>query len=385
MLETGRTLRREKRALFVQATEPGGYPPLINASTLMADAGWEVTFLSAPVGYTSLPVPPHPRITIRKIRPRTSHVMTKRDYLAYCAKAIKLALMLKPDVVYASDPMGAAPGRLAARFAKAKLLYHEHDSPALGLLHPWISRQRFLAAQKAYLVIVPNEARSEIVRSALNIPKSKMRVVWNVPRLCELPKRMPGNHRPLMTYYHGNISPDLVPLSFVDALQKLEGKAYLKIIGYESPGSPGYIARLIQAGYITGGGSLVEYGGLIARSNLLQEAARAHVGIAFMPRSSGDLNMMNMTGASNKSFDYMAAGLALLVSDLPDWREMFVVPNYAHACDPEDAAAIADCLKWLHDHPSELEATSLRNRNKIEMDWNYDKQFAPILSDLVGA
>ena len=35
-------------------------------------------------------------------------------------------------------------------------------------------------------------------------------------------------------------------------------------------------------------------------------------------------------------FDYMAAGLALLVSDLADWREMFVARGFARACDPAD-------------------------------------------------
>jgi len=32
-----------RRVLFVQATNPGAYPPLIHASTLMAEAGWEAT------------------------------------------------------------------------------------------------------------------------------------------------------------------------------------------------------------------------------------------------------------------------------------------------------------------------------------------------------
>ena len=41
--------RSSPRVLFVQATNPGAYPPLIHASMLMAEAGWEVTFLSAPI------------------------------------------------------------------------------------------------------------------------------------------------------------------------------------------------------------------------------------------------------------------------------------------------------------------------------------------------
>ena len=55
-----------------------------------------------------------------------------------------------------------------------------------------------------------------------------------------------------------------------------------------------------------------------------------------MPRTSDDMNMLNMTGASNKAFDYMAAGLTLLVSDLPDWHAMFVAPGFGRACDPAD-------------------------------------------------
>ena len=37
-----------RRVLFIQATDPGAYPPLIHASMLMAEAGSDVTFLSAP-------------------------------------------------------------------------------------------------------------------------------------------------------------------------------------------------------------------------------------------------------------------------------------------------------------------------------------------------
>ena len=57
-----------RRVLFVQATNPGAYPPLIHASTLMADAGWEVTFLSAPIAGNWLAMPSHPGVTVRAVR-----------------------------------------------------------------------------------------------------------------------------------------------------------------------------------------------------------------------------------------------------------------------------------------------------------------------------
>ena len=89
-----------------------------------------------------------------------------------------------------------------------------------------------------------------------------------------------------------------------------------------------------------------------------------------------------MTGASNKAFDYMAAGLALLVSDLPDWRHMFVTPGYALACDPTSTPSIASALRWFIDHPDALRQMAVDARAKIAAEWNYETEFAPVLADL---
>ncbi len=66
-----------RRALFIQATEPGAYPPLINAAHLMAEAGWEVTFLAAPIAGNRLKVTPSPQITAIDVPERTSHVIQR--------------------------------------------------------------------------------------------------------------------------------------------------------------------------------------------------------------------------------------------------------------------------------------------------------------------
>ena len=64
------------------------------------------------------------------------------SYARYVASAAALALRVRPDVVYISDPTGVPPGLLAARIAGAHLVYHEHDSPAPGTLQPWLARLR---------------------------------------------------------------------------------------------------------------------------------------------------------------------------------------------------------------------------------------------------
>jgi glycosyltransferase involved in cell wall biosynthesis len=359
------------------------YPPLIHASMLMAEAGWNVTFLSAPFDGRPLELSHHPRIVVRAIPPRPSHVMGRTAYVRYAAAAARLALQLRPEIVYASDPLGAGPGLLAARLARSRLVYHEHDSPASGSLRPSLARARAAAARGAELVILPNKARACIVQAELGFSADRLRIVWNMPRRAELPPLDSQPEAPLVLHYHGSITPDRLPLAVVEAVRLLRGRARLRIVGYEAPSAAGYIQRLLQLG---GGGnstSIVEYAGQVpGRADLIAAAAQAHVGLAFMPVHSSDLNMIHMTGASNKPFDYMAAGLALLVSDQPDWRDMFVAPGYARACDPTDPPSIAAALTSFMDHPAERSAMGARGRAKIEAEWNYDTAFAPVMNAL---
>jgi glycosyltransferase involved in cell wall biosynthesis len=370
-----------RRVLFVQATEPAAYPPLIHASCLMAEAGWDVTFLSAPIEGSRLELPRHPRISQWAIPTRPSHVMGKAAYARYAVASARLALRLRPDVVYASNPLGAGPGLLAARLARARLVYHEHDSPATGSLRPSMARARAAAARRAELVIFPNDARASIAQAELGFSTDHLRIVRNMPRRAELAPRNSQPEAPLALYYHGGIGPDLLPTAVVEAVRRLGGRASLRIVGYESPGAPGHIQRLLDLGGNSAG--VVHYAGPIPRAGLIAVAARAHVGLALITCHSNDLNLRHLTGASNKMFDYMAAGLALLVSDRTDWHDMFVKPGYARACDPTDPNSIAAELTWFLDHPAERLAMGATGRAKIATEWNYDTAFEPIMSALM--
>jgi len=104
-----------------------------------------------------------------------------------------------------------------------------------------------------------------------------------------------------------------------------------------------------------------------------------------MSRQSNNLNMQHLTGASNKPFDYMAAGLALLVSDLPDWTRMFVEPGFARAADPTSADSLLAALEWFLNHGHERQEMAARGKTMIESAWNYETVFAPILKSLTNA
>ena len=103
-----------------------------------------------------------------------------------------------------------------------------------------------------------------------------------------------------------------------------------------------------------------------------------------MPMHPDSINMKYMAGASNKPFDYLAAGLPLLVSDLPPWREMYVDPGYGLACDPRDADSVAESLRFYAEQPDERRRMGEQGRQRILREWNYEEQFAPVQHTIEG-
>ena len=126
-------------------------------------------------------------------------------------------------------------------------------------------------------------------------------------------------------------------------------------------------------------------GAIPLRADLLEQSSRCDVGLALMPLTSDDVNLRTMAGASNKPFDYLARGLALLVSDLAEWKALFVDPGYGLACNPEDPESIGQALRWFVEHPTEVRRMGERGRVKVEREWNYETQFAPVLRRLTAS
>jgi len=150
----------------------------------------------------------------------------------------------------------------------------------------------------------------------------------------------------------------------------------LQVIGYETVGHRGYTDELRRLALQLGVYGRVKLQDQVpTRIELLTLCGRCDVGIALVPTSTRDLNEQHMVGASNKPFDYLSQGLALLVTDRQDWRQAYVDPGYALACQPENPASVAKALRWFLEHPSEMRAMGERGRTRIIREWNYEAQF----------
>jgi glycosyltransferase involved in cell wall biosynthesis len=372
---------KQKRILYIQYTNPGGYPPLEHSSRILADEGWNVLFLGID-RQSELQFPSHPRIHVKLMTTVGAGWRQKLHYFWFCLWLVGNVIRWRTQWIYASDPLITPPALILSYLPWLKVIYHEHDSP-LETSQPsrfmrLVLWARGRLAHRVVANVLPNAKRGELLKASSHTAKPIF-TVWNCPSRTEVPATPAKADQPIRLLYHGTIVPQRLPLTIIEAVAQVVGEIELHIVGYETQGAIGYSQTLRDYANQLGIGDRLRLHGILpTRADLLRHATTCHIGLAFMPMTTDDMNLETMAGASNKPFDYMACGLALLVSPLPEWEQLYVATGYGIACDPTNPESLARAMQWYTDHPTERQQMGEAGRVKILSDWNYERQFQPI-------
>lgn len=385
---SGTPKRKNQKILYLQYSNPGCYPPLEHSSRMLADSGWQVVFLgigSWGAGADSLRFPQHQNISFRRLAFCRARWLRKIHYAAFCLWVCAWVLAWRPSWVYASDPLACPAASLLCWNSTLRFVYHEHDSPEyMSELQNWFQRlvlwARSRLAARAEFCILPNQRRAEDFKAEIPAVRQVL-CVWNCPSRAELPAlRRASNEGEFWVLYHGSLVPARLPQTVLHAMRELPPQIKLRVIGYETVGSPTFLTDLTAAALELGLSNRLDIvGALPLRSQMLEYSQNCSVGLSLVPTCSRDRNERTMSGASNKAFDYLACGLALLVSDLPDWRSMFVEPGYGLQCVPEHPDSIATALRRFFENPEQTRTMGERGRSRVASEWNYETQFGPVI------
>jgi glycosyltransferase involved in cell wall biosynthesis len=380
----------KKRILYIQYTNPAAYPPLEHSSCILADSGWEVLFLGTHIaGLDALIFYPNEWIKVRMLPRSQPGWRLKLHYLWYCLWVLLWAVIWRPQWVYASDVLSTPVALLLKVILGKRVIYHEHDAPdaatATTFIRLCLITRRWLA-QRSDSNILPNQERIRLFCLENSAAENKCMCVWNCPSTKEVrPSKTETIDGDFWLLFQGSVVPARLPITVLHALSKLPSQVKLRIIGYETIGHKGYVEILKAEALRLNISERVDFLGTIAaRHELLSWTKTSSVGISFMPRHTSDVNMKFMTGASNKPFEYLACGLPLLVSDLAEWQIFFVNSGCALPCNPDDPESIAAALRWYLEHPNETREMGENGRQRILSEWNYEKQFEPVVNLLSG-
>ena len=378
-----------KKVLYIQYTNPAAYPPLEHSSQILAREGWDVLFLGVSSTATAdLKFQNHPSIRVRLLADCASGWRQKLHYLRFVLWTTYWTIRWRPRWIYASDVFACPPAVLLGLLPSTRVIYHEHDLHAPerpSLFLRLCQRFRASLATRANLCVFPNEVRADQFK--VEHPNAKVICVWNCPMMDEIgPPRVMGDGGEFWLLYHGSVVPLRMPETVVEALSLLPQTIKLRVVGYEPPGHEGYMDHLANRAKELNVSGRVEFCRSVPeRKELLEMCQRSHLGLAFVPLDTDEFNMKNMTGASNKPFDYLASGLALLVTNVDDWNSLFVQPGYGISCDPNDVESLVHAISTMHSDFRKTASMGERGRGQILTKWNYELQFAPVLRAMSSA
>jgi len=115
------------------------------------------------------------------------------------------------------------------------------------------------------------------------------------------------------------------------------------------------------------GWNRVEHLGYLTRDRVAGLLGRTRVGLVLLTAAPNYIRCR-----PTKLFEYMAAGIPVIASDFPDFKEIVDGAGCGLLVPPEDPVAIAAAMEYLLTHPEEAQAMGQRGRRAVERSYVWD-------------
>lgn len=312
-------------------------------------------------------------VNLRKPRNRIER-MTKTLWSSF-----RKALAVNAIIYHFHDPELIFVGLLLKCFGK-KVIYDVHeDVPKQNLSRhylPLIVRKPLaliisaieLVGAKFFDAIIP--ATPKIAK---RFPPKKTIIVQNFPIITEflINSPIPYTERPKSFIYVGLIDKDRGAIEMIRAFEYLNevSRVKLEMAGEFCLSNIENTLRSLPYWF------LVNYHGQVSRERLSLIFDQVRAGfVLFHPLPN------HLDAQPNKLFEYMSAGLPVIASDFPLWRQIIDKVRAGILVDPLNPEEIANAMQWILDHPIEAKKMGERGRQAVESLYNWESEVIKLLT-----
>lgn len=283
----------------------------------------------------------------------------------------RCALALAPDVVQLHDPELLPAGLLLRRHG-IKVIFDAHeDVPRQLLAKPYLPQwtRRALAATYARFERHVCRRFDGVITATPFIRERFARInratvdINNFPMPEEFGADLAWADKPLQVCYAGGLSGIRGIAEMVRACELLQTPVRLQLAGAFS--EPALAARMrAQPGW-----RRIDALGHLNRADIAALLGASRAGLVTLHPTLNHLDALPV-----KMFEYMAAGIPVIASDFPRWRQI-VEGADGKPCglcvDPCDPPAIAAAIDYLAGHPDIARRMGDNGRNAVRTRYNW--------------
>lgn len=292
-------------------------------------------------------------------------------------KVYKKAVSLKADIYHFHDPELIFVG-LLLKLKGFKVIFDSHEDYTSDLLHkqyiPKIARS--IVSVSYNLIERFSSRRFDAVVAAT--PKiaavfktHKARAVVNVnnyPLTSELFELSSWNEKTVDAVFVGAISSVRGVYELVESLTYAPHQKIIIAGIFANP----VIEKSIRS---LDAWSRVDFRGQIPRSQVFELLAKARIGVVtYLPTPN------HTDSQPNKLFEYMSAGIPVVASHFPLWKEIIEGNNCGICVDPENSKMVSEAIQYLIDNPERAVQMGANGRLAVETKYNWTTEEEKLIS-----
>jgi glycosyltransferase involved in cell wall biosynthesis len=293
------------------------------------------------------------------------------------SRVLAKAISLQAELYHLHDPELIPIGIKLKRMGKRVVFDSHEDVPKQLLGKPYLKKPLLWALSRVFSVFESWACKQfdGVIGATPFIRDKFLKInpqsvdINNFPLLGELDARVPWASKSSEVCYVGGISLNRGINELVQALELVQRDVRLNLCGrFSEP-------EVERACKEMPGWNFINEKGFIDRDGVRDVISRSLAGlVTFHPLPN------HIDAQPNKMFEYMSAGVPIIASDFPLWREI-VMGNRCGICvDPLDPNSIAKAIDYLVYHPDDARQMGENGRRAVFERYNWSAEKSNLFS-----